>query len=75
MDGAFNVIQNVHATGLQMAIKAEQRNLHGLQYFDAAQELEILIQFVVLRPLHRWIIEDLNQHGRGWVTNWKPQKS
>lgn len=67
MNGALNVLQNVHSTELKTAIEAEQRHLHGLKYLDVTQELEFLIQSTILRPLHWRIIKDLIQNGCGYV--------
>ncbi|KAM7539296.1 hypothetical protein Aperf_G00000057126 [Anoplocephala perfoliata] len=67
MDGVTRFLQNSHEKELQQAIKAEERELRGLQYFDVARELEGLIQLSVLRPLHRRLIENLHCHGCGTV--------
>lgn len=67
MDGINRFLRNSHESELQQALKAEERDLRGLQYFDVAQELERLIQLTILRPLHRRLIENLSRHCCGHV--------
>ncbi len=65
MTGATNYLQKTSLPDLQAAVDNEAKDLKGLSFFDVYRELEILVQWTILRPLHSRIIEELENHGYG----------